>query len=62
MTRPARLLLCTVALAAATVAHAQAPTPAPPPPLPSNELRELCAALPSVPTDGRAWRRRRNAC
>lgn len=48
----ARLLPGATALLAA-VAHAQAPAPVPAASAPSSELRQLCAALPETPTDGR---------
>ncbi|MEJ5989724.1 hypothetical protein WG902_06975 [Ramlibacter sp. PS3R-8] len=64
MKGPARLLL-PAALLAAIGAHAQVPPPAPaasaPAPAasaPSSELRQLCAALPETPTDGRGLAQR----
>jgi hypothetical protein len=57
MMRTARLLLHAAWLAAAA-AHAQAPAPLPPASSPSSELRQLCAALPEAPTDGRGLAQR----
>ena len=59
MQAPARLLLCGAVLASAA-AHAQGPATAPgaAASAPAADLRQLCAALPEAPADGRGLAQR----